>query len=391
MREALPREFLLVAACARAPRAANRIAAIRDAADGVIDWERVLRIVDRHRVHGLVHEGIQAAGIHPPPAIFGRLKASAAENARANLAITAETLRLQRKFEAEGIACVFFKGAPLAVDLYEGLALRHMRDIDVLVEEDALDAAITVVEAAGFHLSNSRPPMRPKERRIWLLVYRDLEFLHPVSGVRLELHWRLTRNPFLFRPAFPELAPHKVSLGTSEAVRALAPEDLFAYLAAHGALDAWFRLKWLTDIDILITRSSDGGEALYRAAEARGTSRCAGQAMLVCHRLFGTEISPVLLADLRGNAVMRRLERLAYRSLTRGGAETELKNVRFAWTKILFSHPFLGTRGDFLKHEARLWLANYTDMTVLPLPERLHFLYPVLRLPLWLWRRAFKA
>jgi hypothetical protein len=390
MSEALPREFVLVAACSRAPTAKNRNAAIVTAAEGTLDWERVLRIVSRHRVHGLVHQGLQDAGIVPPLAILNRLKASAAENLHANLLITAETLRLQRHFDAAGIPCVFFKGAPLAAELYNSLASRHMRDIDVLVEEAALDAAIATVEAAGFRLSQPRPPLRAKERRVWFLVYRDLEFLHTVSGVRLELHWRLTRNPYLFRPTFPELLPHCVDLGSGGAVRALAPDDLFAYLVAHGALDAWFRLKWLTDIDILLSLSDDGGEALYRAAEARGTARCAGQAILLCHRLFSTKISPSLLDTLRGSAIAQRLARLACRSLTSGGGETELKDIRFAWTAILLSHPRLGSGADFLKHEARLWMANYTDMTVLPLPDRLHFLYPALRFPLWIYRKAFR-
>jgi hypothetical protein len=33
-------------------------------------------------------------------------------------------------------------------------------------------------------------------------------------------------------------------------------------------------------------------------------------------------------------------------------------------------------------------LTNQADVLMVPLPERLRFLYPILRLPLWAWRHA---
>jgi hypothetical protein len=40
--------------------------------------------------------------------------------------------------------------------------------------------------------------------------------------------------------------------------------------------------------------------------------------------------------------------------------------------------------------ELNLHLNNQTDMLTMPLPERLRFLYPLLRLPLWVLRHAAK-
>jgi hypothetical protein len=33
-------------------------------------------------------------------------------------------------------------------------------------------------------------------------------------------------------------------------------------------------------------------------------------------------------------------------------------------------------------------VTNQTDVLTMPLPERLRFLYPRLRLPLWVWRHT---
>jgi hypothetical protein len=57
------------------------------------------------------------------------------------------------------------------------------------------------------------------------------------------------------------------------------------------------------------------------------------------------------------------------------------------------------TRGSLstflLRRSWRYWLAelnlhvfNQTDVLTMPLPERLRFVYPILRLPLWVWRHA---
>jgi hypothetical protein len=40
--------------------------------------------------------------------------------------------------------------------------------------------------------------------------------------------------------------------------------------------------------------------------------------------------------------------------------------------------------------ELNLHLTNRTDVRTMPLPERLRFLYPILWLPLWVWRHASK-
>ena len=38
--------------------------------------------------------------------------------------------------------------------------------------------------------------------------------------------------------------------------------------------------------------------------------------------------------------------------------------------------------------QGRYWAVGLPDVVMLPLPRPLHLLYPILRLPLWLWRRA---
>ena len=50
----------------------------------------------------------------------------------------------------------------------------------------------------------------------------------------------------------------------------------------------------------------------------------------------------------------------------------------------------LGRSWRYWLAELKNHLTNQADVLAVPLPERLRFLYPVLRLPLWAWRHAHK-
>jgi hypothetical protein len=58
-------------------------------------------------------------------------------------------------------------------------------------------------------------------------------------------------------------------------------------------------------------------------------------------------------------------------------------------TKLVAHEGFLlSPNWRYRKAELNIHLINQTDMLTVPLPERLQFLYPILRLPLWVWRHV---
>src|ERR1700677_5069204 len=98
MAPVLSRELLLVAACSIWPPSQRRVEAVREAATGFIDWDRFLRVVRRHRVIGLVHDGLCRAQINVPANVARSIAEEAAALVRENLALAAEAVRLQSLF-----------------------------------------------------------------------------------------------------------------------------------------------------------------------------------------------------------------------------------------------------------------------------------------------------
>src|SRR5262249_7704573 len=217
---------------------------------------------------------------------------------------------------------------------------------------------------------------------------KDFGFVHQTTGLRLELHWRLFLNPHAMVEDSIMAASRDVPLTESARLRTLGAEDLFAYLCMHGALHWWNRLKWLADVNALLAAKPGHVEHLVCAAEARGTGRAAAQALLLCRRLLGTPLPDQLMTAFAKSTTVRWLEAAALNAVSTGQGEREPREQRFGTTRGSLSTFLLGRSWRYRLSELGIHLINQTDVLAVPLPERLRFLYPFMRLPFWLWRHA---
>jgi hypothetical protein len=195
-------------------------------------------------------------------------------------------------------------------------------------------------------------------------------------------------NPHLMCAKSISSPPRRVPIGSGVALDTLTDDDLFAYLCAHGANHCWYRLKWLADVGALLAPKSESEIVqVYKAAEERGVGPAAAQALLLCRRLFATPVPDELLVQLRASSQARWLEQIALWAMTSGNEEVVPPELPFGSTRITFSHYLLRLNWRYWLKELRIQLTTTRDMQMLPLPTQLLFLYPLLRVPLWLCRR----
>jgi hypothetical protein len=391
MDSAFPPEFRLAAACAMWPPSDRRNEAIHAAAAGPLDWSRVVRVARRHRAVGLVYDGLTRARPDVPPAIAQEIRDEASMLARESLAMAADALRLQRLFNEAGLPVLFVKGTSLAMLAYGNLAVSGSQDIDILVPYETLPAATALVARAGYERFDPPRGITEGQLQLLLTLRKDLGFVHKESGRAVELHWRLFLNPHAMEEGSIMVQSRVVPLTDTMGLRTLGEEDLFAYLCMHGALHWWNRLKWLADVNALLAANrKQGVEALIRAADARGAGRAAAQALLLCGRVLGTALPAPLMATLGKSRTVRWLEATALNAMTAAQGERDPHDARFGTTRGSVSSFFLSRTWRYRLAELNLHLTNPTDVLMMPLPERLRFLYPLLRLPLWVWRHAAK-
>jgi hypothetical protein len=287
---------------------------------------------------------------------------------------------------------VFIKGASLSKLAFGNLGLSASQDIDLWVPWEILPAAIALLSSAGYRRFN--PPLDISDAQLQhlLRLRKDLGFVHQATRLPIELHWRLFLNSHAMAEVSVMAASRVVSLNGTVGLRTLGEEDLFSYLCMHGALHCWSRLKWLADINALLATASERGiERLVATAEARGTGRAAAQALLLCRRLFAMPLPDRLMTSLAKSATVRWLEATALKAMITGQGETEPREKRFGTTRGSLSTLLLCRNWRYRLSELGIHLTNQTDVLTVPLPERLRFLYPILRLPLWVWRHARRS
>lgn len=376
---------LLLRLCAEAaPHGAPSpaVTAAADAAGSVQDWEHFLRLVGRHRVYGLVHAVLQRAPGRVPATVREAIGRKAGAQARHNLAMAAATIRLQHLLEQAGIEAVFFKGAALGQRAYGSLAVKHGKDIDFLVSPDVLGPLFELLLREGYEPVYPRPPLTPAKIDALRAFQMEAVLVDPRRGVQLEPHWRLTEN----RRLLP-LGPLLAAAGKWESLagvplRVFHPDDQFAYLCVHGARSGWFRLKWLADLHALLAGAPEAELLrLYRHAGARGAGPSAVLAFGLCRDLFGLPLPPSIVT-----AADTRLQR-ALRGLCRAildDADPQFSPRRVVVLPMLHALAF---GSGHVTAELMRWTVNCQDALDVPLPRRLYFLYPALRLPLFLGRR----
>lgn len=381
-------EFLLTAACCRWPPSRERDEAVRAHA-AVVRWPRFLGVVRRQRVEGLVHAALLSADVEPPVDIGQSLAASAAQTARQNLAFAAESVRLLRLFEAAGIGIVFVKGIPLSLLAFGTLAVKKSWDIDMAVPIDKVGEASAILSAAGYRRTLPSADVPDSRFAVWMDLCKESIWRHDKSGIVVEMHGGLVDNPMLLPGVSASSEQQLVPIGGGAALPTLRKDELFSYLCVHGATHAWSRLKWIADVAALIKDDGDAElERLYRASLAIGVGRCSAQALLLCAELFERRLPPALDAELRGDRANLWLARVALRSMAGAHEAVELDDKILGTVPIHLSHFALAKGWRYKAAEVRRKALSPHDRAMLPLPRALHFLYPLLLVPSWLWRRA---
>jgi len=382
-------EFRLIIECLKWPPSDRRTEAIHRAASGSIDWSHLLHLAQRHRVIGLVANGLGQIGTPVPTEI----KLLFDERSRAlvllNLSLSAEAVRLLHLFESAGLPVAFLKGSSLSMLAYGNVGLRQSEDIDIIVPPKRFAQASTLLQRAGYDLYEPPPQISPTQLKLLRSMRKDFAYICHETKMKVELHWGLFLNPhFMTMPVWT--ACREVELSPGIELRTLSDEDLFAFLCAHGSLHWWNRLQWLADIGALLsTASPERIDGLCTAAAARGVGRPASLALLLCRDVLLMNIPERLTPD--GNTLaMKWMRRTSLSAMGISTGHRERAVIPLGTTRGSLSALLLRKDWRYRLTELRGLVTCQEDILTVRLPYPLRVLYPFLRLPLWLWRQTLR-
>lgn len=350
-----------------------------------IDWDRFLDLARHHRVYSILYNHLRKTDdVRIPPQVRQALKREYQSNTFDMLRLSAQMEGLCTLFSDTGIRAIVLKGPVLAADLYGDVSLRTSRDLDILIPMQDLDQVEEFLKGQGY--------LKEEEYKTilndWKWRHHHVTFIHKKTRVTLEIHWRLGPGPGK-EPGFDELwERRRISTITSNPVYYLGREDLFLFLASHGARHGWSRLRWLADIDRILRQNLDFPK-LYQLLKEFRQLHIGGQALILAKQLLHTPLT----MDLESMTESKCAKQVANDALFYICQIINLhtpplpEHVSNYHKRHLFSlmptqHKILFVMSFFYPYPE--------DAETLPLPKQLQFLYFPLRPVLWAWRKTLK-
>jgi hypothetical protein len=317
-----------------------------------------------------------------PESILLQLRDHFADNARRNLFLTGQLLRIVRLLEAKQIPVLPFKGPILASLVYGDLSLRTFWDLDVLVRtQDVLKAKDWLI-SEGYRQYNQYTSAQEK-------VYlrspngKDFRFVRDDGGVIVELHWRLACS-FLFRLEPEQLWKDLTRVPfVGETVLSFSPEALLLILCVHGAKHYWQRLEWVCDVAELIrSRPELDWNAAIQNARQLGSERLLLLGLFLANDLLEAPlpewVRQQILGDRQVGLLAAKVRNWLFRSaddspgfFERHAYQLKMKEGLRDLVRLRI-HYWFHYLGIYLTPTAR-------DRAVLTLPAFLSFIYYLIR------------
>lgn len=265
------------------------------------DWEQLIALADEHQVAALLYHRLKGHGCDAlvPPGLWQFLQKCYYKNVFRNLQLYQELREITTTLHAKKIPILILKGAQLAATVYDSIALRSMVDIDILVPECELMAAVEQISAIGYQ------PSTP-----WLSLEAYLAhrhhvppFVRPKAVASLELHWRITRPHRAYSIPMDELWQRSTTVtANGVTVQSFCPEDLLLHVCMHATYHHWFQqgVRFLCDITEIVNHYGDqlDWDAIIQRAVAWEWQRGVFMALAAAQQLLGAQVPADVLKSL---------------------------------------------------------------------------------------------
>ena len=249
-----PELTLLMAACNSDPAFVE----VHDRLHDRIDWQRFGFLARSHKLGALAATRVNRAKLAVVPEdVSLMLETYRRDIVTRNLAQEVGTAQVTCLLAEAGIRVLAFKGVAAARLLHGDVHNQRVSsDIDILIAPEDLPSAEAALASAGYRKEWPGFEVVPQAQPTLMYLAHAFTWISPDMGLAIELHHRLTHNPYWFNVGFDRLwqASEEVTLQVGS-VRTLGPADMAAYMCCHAVDHSYFVLKWIDDAAKAVNRA----------------------------------------------------------------------------------------------------------------------------------------
>jgi len=350
-----------------------------------VDWGEYLGLVDRHRTPSLSWAALnRVAGIQIPKYPERELKKRSDDCRLSSMKLCLIMAEVIKRFNQEYIQVMPFKGPILSHELYGDVGLRQFTDLDLAVAAGDLDRARVCLESMGWILDRETWfSLTPRQWQSFLVHEHHLDFIHPVTGALLELHWRNDwESPQNTDARWVRSIPVNWQ-GCS--ILTMRPGDLLIYLANHGTYHAWYRAKWLSDVARLHALGSINWLEVQETARSSGYERVLYSTLWILELLYGLpRPKDIDGASVDQSSTLAKMPFLALLDPKSPGTRSIPSRLWYRLRMNGYERKLRPNR-SFSQNLSHLFYCR-EDFRVLPISDSIFWVYRPMRLFLWAWR-----
>ncbi len=266
-----------------------------------LDWQTLIQTAGNHGVLPLLYQTLKTVVSESvPPSILTQLQGYVQRIALNNTIFAKELLTICQVLQKHNIRALPFKGPTLAVSVYGNLGLRSFCDLDIWIDPQKAESAISLLTSeAGYQSGRQWHFLNPAYEAAFMQSWREYSLTNGV--IAIDLHQHLTVEAFLSTGiTFEEFwASRDTVTIANQVVSGFGVNDLLIYLCLHGSKECWHSLKWVCDI----------AAWMHRYQEVDWPSLITRAQQLRCERrlLLGLSIANQMLSTLIPSAIQNRI------------------------------------------------------------------------------------
>ncbi len=272
-----------------------------------LDWDYVLETSIRHNVTPLFYYGLLQAlparelSVRVPGRVFAELQRLHRASRVRNERLYGVIAEISDTFEKAGVEVMGIKDVQLARQIYPGLGLRPMGDIDLLIHPADYDRAAASLNQLEF-VAQPDPDIPFKLKYAW-----GHFFSRSVDNTWVDLQWNVVQREWdVYHEGNFDFEIERLWRGaqwiplTHGALRVPRPEDMLFHLCQHLEGHAYSELILFCDIAELLRHYDDRLDWGYIAglAEKYRSQGTLYYILYLVERLFQAPLPPGLLAGL---------------------------------------------------------------------------------------------
>ncbi len=295
-------EDKLVLLCARTRKIPEIHYNIKKLLCSNLDWDYLVERASEHKLLPLLYWNLKDFQEEIPENVFMNLKLNFDENARKNLLMLGELVKIVDLFKESNINVIPYKGPLLAILAYKNIVFRQFDDLDIFIKKDDF------VNAKNILISNGYKPQFDLEgfiERRFIKTQREYKFVKHETMVYLEVQWKFEGVSFSLSDNIDFMGSKNIEIIKihNKEISSLSPENLFLILCIHASGHYWDRLSWICDISELIQSHEINWDYIMEMGNQLGIIRLILVTLLLAVDLLDLNLPNKILEQLKSEII----------------------------------------------------------------------------------------